>query len=81
MNTLKDYVTVHLLLIQVGVQEEVVILLMTNLIKYVFQMKKKYLNLSNFKMITGINESKKLRKHVSRKCKCKFHGRKCNSNF
>ena len=31
-------------------------------------------------MITGINESKTLTKHVSCKCKCKFDGRKCNSN-
>ena len=29
-------------------------------------------------MIAGINESEKLRKHVSRKCKCKFDDRKCN---
>ena len=31
-------------------------------------------------MITGINESKTLTKHISCKCKCKFDGRKCNSN-
>ena len=31
-------------------------------------------------MITGINESKTLTKHISRKCKCKLDGRKCNSN-
>ena len=30
-------------------------------------------------MIIGINESKTLRKHISRECKCKFDGRKCNS--
>ena len=31
-------------------------------------------------MITGINESKTLTKHVSCECKCKCDGRKCNSN-
>ena len=30
-------------------------------------------------MITGINESKTLAKHVSCECKCKLDGRKCNS--
>ena len=38
------------------------------------------LNLSEFIMITGINESKTLTKHISCKCKCDFDGRKCNSN-
>ena len=38
------------------------------------------LNLSVFKMITGINKSKTLTKHISCKCKCKFESRKCNSN-
>ena len=33
-----------------------------------------------FNMITGINESKTLTKHISCKCKCRFDGRKCNSN-
>ena len=31
-------------------------------------------------MITGINESKTLTKSTSCECKCKFDGRKCNSN-
>ena len=31
-------------------------------------------------MITGINESKTLTKHISCKYKCKFDGRKCTSN-
>ena len=31
-------------------------------------------------MITGINESKTLTKHISCKCKCKFDGRICNSD-
>ena len=33
-----------------------------------------------FNRITGINESKKLTKHISCECKCKFDGRNCNSN-
>ena len=36
------------------------------------------LYLSVFNMATGINEPKTLTKHVSCKCKCRFHGRKCN---
>ena len=36
-------------------------------------------NLSVFKLITGINDSK-TKKHVSCKCKCKLDGRKCNSD-
>ena len=31
-------------------------------------------------MIAGINESKILTKHILYTCKCKFDGRKCNSN-
>ena len=42
--------------------------------------KTKYLNLSVFNMITGINESKILTKLISCKCKCKFDGRKCSLN-
>ena len=38
------------------------------------------LNLNVFSMITGINESKILTKHLSCKCGSKFDGRKCNSN-
>ena len=38
------------------------------------------LNLSVFNIITRINESKTLTKHISCECKCKFDGRKCNSN-
>ena len=57
---------------------EVLVLLMTFLKKFEFQIKQD-LNLSVFNMITGINESKKLAKHVSYECKCKFDGRRCNS--
>ena len=38
------------------------------------------LNLSVFKMITGINELKTLTKYISCECKCRFDGRKCNSD-
>ena len=38
------------------------------------------LNLSIFNVITGINNLKTLTKHMSCKCKCKFDGRKFNSN-
>ena len=38
------------------------------------------LNVDMFNMITRINESKTLTKYISCKCKCKFDGRKCNSN-
>ena len=39
-----------------------------------------YLNLSVLNMITGKNESKILTKDISCEGKCKFDGRKCNSN-
>ena len=38
------------------------------------------LNLNMFNIITGINESKKLTKHILYECKCMFDGKKCNSN-
>ena len=37
------------------------------------------LNLRLFNIITGINESQTLTKHISCKCKCRFNRRKCNS--
>ena len=42
--------------------------------------RKEHLNLSVNNMITGINESKTLTKHISCKCNCKFDGRKCKSD-
>ena len=52
---------------------EVVVHLMTCLIKYVFQKKKKKdLNLSMFNMIAGINESKTLTKYISCEFKWKW---------
>ena len=79
MNTVKSYTTILLRLSQINMLE-VAILLMISLIKYVFQKKTKDLNLSIFNIITGINESKTLTKHVSCECKCKFNVKKCNSN-
>ena len=38
------------------------------------------LNLSILNMITGIYELKTLTRHISCKFKCKFDGKKCNSN-
>ena len=38
------------------------------------------LNLSAFNMIAGINESKRITKHISCECKCRFDGRKCHSD-
>ena len=38
------------------------------------------INLGVFRMITGINKSKTLARHILCKCKCKFDDTKCNSN-
>ena len=38
------------------------------------------LNLSVFNLIRGINESKKLAKHILCKCKCRFDTKKCMSD-
>ena len=38
------------------------------------------LNVSEFKIITEINESKTLMKHISFDYKCKFDRKKCNSD-
>ena len=42
--------------------------------------KTKDINLSVFNKITKINELKTLTTHISCKCKCRFDGRKCNSD-
>ena len=42
--------------------------------------KREDLDLRVFNIITGINESKTLAKHISCKYKCKFDGRRCNLN-
>ena len=38
------------------------------------------LNIHLFDMILGMNELEMLTQHISYECKCKFYGRKCNSN-
>ena len=43
--------------------------------------KTEVVNVNVFNMITRINESRTLTKHILCKCKCKFFGRKCNSNL
>ena len=78
MNTVKNLTIIHLQLNQIDVLK-IVILLMTNLIKYMFQTKQK-LNLSVFNMIRGTKELKILTKHISCKCKCIVDGKKCNSD-
>ena len=72
INTDKEYVNFEDML-------EVVILLMIYLKEYVFQIKED-LNLNVFNIITEVNVSKILTKHISFKFACKFDGRKCNSN-
>ena len=52
---------------------------MTYLIKYVFQVKQ-HLDLIVFNMVTGINDLKRLTKHISCECKCRFGERECNSD-
>ena len=79
INTVKTFSTIHLVLNYIDVLE-VVILLMTCQIKYVMQTKltdrKKGLNVSVFKMITGINESTILSKDATCEYKCRFGGQK-----
>ena len=55
--------------------------ILKNLSKKVCAPKKKIdLNHSVFNMITKLNESKTLTKHISCACKCIFDGKKCNSD-
>ena len=75
MQTVKNFTTIHLKLKYIDVLE-VVILLMTYLIKYVLQLK----HPSMFNMITEMNESKILTMLISGKCKFKFDERKCNKD-
>ena len=46
--------------------------------KVCFLNKTEDINLSVFNMITSINESKTLTKHVSSECQCRFDGKKGN---
>ena len=43
--------------------------------------KTEYLNENVFNIVTGLNESEILTKHISYECECKFHGTKSNSNL
>ena len=61
MSVVKNYVRIRLQLIQIDVLE-VAILLMTYLVYYAFQSKQKILHV--FNMITGINKSEILAKHI-----------------
>ena len=75
MNTLKDYINIHLRLIQIRCIGS------CNTLDYLSNKacvsnKTEDLNLSMFNMIAGINESKTLIKHISCEYKCKFDGRK-----
>ena len=56
---------------------EVVMLLMNHQVKDVFQVKQN-VHLRLFNLITGINKSKGLTKHISCDFKCKFNGKKCS---
>ena len=47
--------------------------------KYVFQEKKKEINVKAFNMITNKNEAKALIEHISCDCKFKFNSTVCNS--
>ena len=79
MNIVKHYITIPLWLIYIDVLE-VVILLVIYLIKYVPNKTEDLLNDYMINMITAINESKTLTRHIPCECKCKFYGMKCNSN-
>ena len=73
-NTFRNFTANHLVLNEIDLLE-VVILLFTYLIMCVPN-KIENLNLSVLNMITGVNELKTLRKHISCKCKCKFNRKK-----
>ena len=70
MSIAKDYVTVHLQLIEIDVLE----------VGTVGSNKTEDLNTRVFNMITAINEQKTLKKHRSHRSQCKFDGSKCNSD-
>ena len=78
MNTIKNFTTIHLRLNSIGALE-VVILLMTYLITYVFQINIRLKSKRVQHCIVGIDESKILTKNISCECKCIFDG-KCNSD-
>ena len=82
MNTVRNYTTIAVIAFTVKLDRCTGSF---NTLNYLFNKacvpnKTEGLNLSVFNMITGINESKTLTKHISCECKFKFDGRKCNSN-
>ena len=77
MNTVKNFTTIHLLLNQIDGSCNTLNVLSN---KVFVSNKAEDLDLSVFKMVTVINESKTLTKHISCECKCKFDGRKYNLN-
>ena len=79
MNTVKSFTTIHLRLGQIDIFGSCNSLNdLSN--KACIPNKTEDLNLSMINMITGVKESKTLTKHISCECKCRFDGRKCNSN-
>ena len=76
---MKDYITIHLGLIQIEVME-IIIVSMIHLVADVFQTKQEIQMYVFLNVITRMNGSKTLTKHISCGCKCKFMGRTRNSN-
>ena len=79
MSTVKNYTTIYLQLNQIGVLD-VTILLMTFFDKVCLPNNIEDLSIHVFNMITGIIESKILKKHISSEYNCKFNIRKYDSN-
>ena len=78
MNTVKNFTTIDFRLNQTNVLEVAIVSIYDISNKRCVPSKAENLNLNVFEMITGINESKSLTKHVS--CKCKFNERNYNSD-
>ena len=79
MNNVKKYPTIHFQLNQIDVLEVVILSINKDLSnKISVPNKTKDLNIHDFRMITGKNQSTILTKHISCECKCKFDRRKCN---
>ena len=77
MNTVKNNTTIHLQLNQLILTLQLI--LSNDLFnKVCVPNKTEDLNLNIFNIISGINESKTLTKHISWECKYKFNGRNCN---
>ena len=79
MNNVKKYPTIHFQLNQIDVLEVLILSINKDLSnKISVPNKTKDLNIHDFHMITGKNQSTILTKHISCECKCKFDRRKCN---